>query len=598
MNFWLKWLLISSTVLAYAACNKESYQGTPPIADFSFSESSGLTTDTFKLNVNHTYSGSKANKSYNRWDWEGDGIWDTDYNKTDQVEHRYYSPGNFSTILGIINSNGLTDTISKTIQVVQGYSPPHPHINVIPPVGNFRTEFVLDGSQSFDDEDSLEQIQFRWDLDGNGIWDTRFTSDPTITHVFPGIGTQKVGLQTKDPQGMTASSMKDVVVHNLNPDLIPNFTWTPEFGTTADTFLFDGSSSFYKDNPFASLYYSWKLSPGNEWTEYDACSTIPAHFRFEIEYKIEMRVRDSLQLIAHTQKAITIYHENLPPKAKFEIGCFRGNVRTQFYFDSWATRDFESIPSELEMRWDFDGDGAFDTEYSKEKTIYHQYPESGTYRIVLDVKDPEGLSDTTSQYIIVSPFTNETGLIHDHRDQRWYGTVKIGDQWWMSENLNFSPWDSNKDYVIKRCNARLIFDRINWCDIVGGLYNIYHATRNDFYNDVEGICPAGWHMPAKKEWDILIEHIGGLHQAKKLKVGGDTDFNALYGGYVKPSKYGGRETFGLGEIGYFWSFMRMRGWPIAQNVWNVALLKDEDRIYTGFSGMDYYYSVRCVKDED
>ncbi|MEA1878359.1 MAG: FISUMP domain-containing protein [Bacteroidota bacterium] len=583
------------------ACDRSTDQAIPPVAHFAFEPVFGLTTDTFNLKASATNSGSANLNAYYRWDWNSDGVWDTEYEKNSISKHRFYAPGRYQTILQVINSNGLTDTISQDIQIDQGYSPPHAGFVAYPPSGNFLTEFIFDASVSFDDEDSLDQLVFRWDWDGNGTWDTHFKSEPIVTHVFRDMDFYDVALQVQDPGKLTAQTMKTVEVNNLNPDLIPNFTWTPEYGTTADTFLLDASTTFYRDEPFTTLLFSWKLPPEYEWTEWDTCSSITVRFGREADYSLEMQVRDTNNLIAKIKKEITIYHENLPPKPVLEVGCKRGNIRTQFYFDSWMTRDPESLPTSLQVRWDYNGDGNFDTEYSKERTVYHQYPEAGTYQVVLEVKDPEGLSDTTSQYVIVSPYTNETGLIRDHRDEQMYGTVKVGNQWWMSENLNFSPWDPNKDYVEKMCYRRSAYDPVRWCNYLGGLYNVYHATRNDIYGDVEGICPKGWHMPSRNDWEELISSIGGFDKAEKLLVGGEADFNALFAGYGRwaTSLTGRGVKFeGLGEITYFWSYKRQLGWPLTVGSWNIALLKDKSRIYTGFSENELFYSVRCVKDEE
>jgi uncharacterized protein (TIGR02145 family) len=285
---------------------------------------------------------------------------------------------------------------------------------------------------------------------------------------------------------------------------------------------------------------------------------------------------------------------------KFIIGCRRGNIRTQFLFNSWPTLDQESLPTTLEVRWDFDGDERWDTEYSKERRIYHSYPEPGIYKVYMEARDPEGLSDTTAQFVEVSPWTNETGLIYDQRDGQYYGSVKIGNQWWMSQNLNFVPFDYNKDEVRRWCYRRWDYDPVAWCNIMGGLYNCYHATREDWYGDVEGICPTGWHVPSRKEWETLITNIGGWDQADRLLPGGNTDFNALYSGFAELKLDSRGDEFmsfqWLNYATYFWSFNKMSD-PFAPNAWNLTLIKGEKKFFPGWSSMNSFYSVRCVNDE-
>ena len=40
-------------------------------------------------------------------------------------------------------------------------------------------------------------------------------------------------------------------------------------------------------------------------------------------------------------------------------------------------------------------------------------------------------------------------------------------------------------------------------------------------NDTRGLCPEGWHVPTFKEWDNLINYLGGEEMAGgKMKVKG------------------------------------------------------------------------------
>jgi uncharacterized protein (TIGR02145 family) len=589
-------------VFLCTACNEEDVV-IKPVAGFNYKPNQNTTIDTVVFDANSSVSGRSDQKLYYRWNLNADESWDNEYSRTPTMHYRFYAPGDYRIALEVINSSGQTDTISKDILIEQGYSYPHPDFFISPQKGNYLTEYLFDASITKDDEDSLETLLFRWDFRDDGFWDVDFTSSPLASYTYQDSGRFTIRLEVKDPSKRISSKETEIHVTNINYDLIADFSWSPEFATQQDSIMFDASASYLIGNPDASLWYSWKLPPEYEWSEWTEDPVIYRHFGSENTYQIELKVKDSDSLLNYKTKEIRIYHENLPPITDFRIGCIRGNIKTQFYFDSWLTEDLESLPTELKVRWDFNGDGFYDTEFSGERKAHHQYSLAGTYEVTLEAIDPEGLSSTKTKSIEVSPWENETGLIWDQRDDQYYGTVKIGDQWWMSENLNFAPYDPNKDEVKKLCYQRFLLDTYDWCNVYGGLYNLYHATRNDIYGEVKGICPRGWHMPSKQEWDQMINYIGGYNQAQKLMPGGPTDFNALMGGYGEwkydPVLKYYRYIYRWGDYAtYFWSFTPIRGSIIPTSSWNVTLFKDQDKIYPGFSSNEMYFYVRCVKGEE
>lgn len=594
------WLMVICAILS--ACNPPDPGGLTPEASFRFTPESGKTTDTFRFDASFSRSGSLTSKMYFRWDWNRDGTWDEEFSRIPVIGYRFYRKGTYNPVLEVMNSDGLTDTLSLTLTVAQGYSAPKPSFTVTPERGNLKTLFHLDASSSKDDEDSVGQLRFMWDFTGNGSWDTPLSANTSAKIYYQDTGKFEVALEAVDPQNMRRTVTRSIWVTNINPRLVADFIWTPEHGTTSTDFTLDASASYSLDDPHAVLRYSWKLPSTNfEWTEWSNQPLTTFGMKREATYELELRVMDTASLVNYCKKIITIYHQNLPPSPKFIIGCSRGNIRTQFFFNSWPSIDPESLPTSIEVRWDFDGDLNWDTYFSKERTIYHNYPEAGVYKISMEARDPDGLSDIAAQFVEVSPWTNETGLILDQRDGQYYGSVKIGDQWWMSQNLNFAPFDRNKDEVRKLCYSRFWNDPIQWCNSLGGLYNCYHATREDFYGEVRGICPSGWHIPSRKEWETLVGSIGGWDQADKLLPGGTTDFNALYAGCAEEISdpiEGKIIVFKwINYATYYWSFNKMSN-PYAPNSWSLTLIKGEKKFYPGFSGMENYYSVRCVKDVD
>jgi len=169
----------------------------------------------------------------------------------------------------------------------------------------------------------------------------------------------------------------------------------------------------------------------------------------------------------------------------------------------------------------------------------------------------------------------------DSRDGQIYKTVKIGDQIWMAENLNFEV-DSSYCYN----------DSAKYCTKYGRLYSWAAANR---------ACPDGWHLPTIDEFETLFATVGKQSIAgKKLKStsgwnndGNGTDdfgFTALPAGI----RYGKDKYYNYeGHHANFWSSIK-NGSDSAEYV-NMFYDYDNARqlVHDKNDGM----SVRCLKGE-
>jgi uncharacterized protein (TIGR02145 family) len=165
---------------------------------------------------------------------------------------------------------------------------------------------------------------------------------------------------------------------------------------------------------------------------------------------------------------------------------------------------------------------------------------------------------------------NSCTEITDSRDGQKYKVVKIGEQCWMAENLNFET--ASKSYCYND-------DPVN-CDEHGRLYE---------WDEAQTACPAGWHLPSKSEVETLIADLGGENIAGgKLKEGGATGFNLKMSG-AKDNNQG----YGLkGSASAIWT--SSSSGSIGRYV--VTIIKNNNEAHIGQAHKDSANSCRCLKD--
>ena len=206
---------------------------------------------------------------------------------------------------------------------------------------------------------------------------------------------------------------------------------------------------------------------------------------------------------------------------------------------------------------------------------------------------------------------NVEGYLFDSRDGKIYRTTTIGSQTWMAENLNYSD---SVTYVGMKGRSWCYGNEIDNCTKYGRLYRWAAAMdsagkwstsgKNCGYNKsctptypVRGICPEGWHLPSKAEFQTLFTEVNGqLTAGKVLKSASDwngTDefgFSALPGGYNSSQNY---TTFrSEGTDAYFW------GSTAYSNVqsYRLRLTSSGNNAELNYNDKYYGFSVRCLKD--
>ncbi len=290
------------------------------------------------------------------------------------------------------------------------------------------------------------------------------------------------------------------------------------------------------------------------------------------------------------------------PVATFTVNPLTGNIQTEFNFDASGCTDKETPTSDLEVRWDFENDDTWDTDYSTTKTVSHIFTTAATYTVVVEVVDTAGNTDTFSKDIEITALPpNCPATFTDPRDGKTYSAIEIGEQCWMAENLNIGTMisgnSSNNSVIEKYCYDNSESN----CDTYGGLYKWDEMMQYASDDGTQGICPEGWHLPTDTEWMMLEVEVGmsyeeatstgmrGTDEGDKLKQGGSSGFDALLGGY----RNGGGNFSSLGSYSTFYTATQ----GIQSNMaWSRYLFNDNGQILRSGQDKSFSFSVRCLKD--
>ena len=190
---------------------------------------------------------------------------------------------------------------------------------------------------------------------------------------------------------------------------------------------------------------------------------------------------------------------------------------------------------------------------------------------------------------------------------RRYPVVKIGNQLWMAENLDYkwtgldigssgdpstqSAWYYNND------EATYGIDGTYKC---GLLYNWYAAKYLD--DNKATLLPDGWHVPTMQEFDTLAVAVGGASIAGTKLKAGDNSITSNW-----PSSWNGTNEYGfnglpagdrleasfddIGTYCNFWSnyeYSNTHGYNY--------YITNSSSLQEGYAVKSYAISIRLVKD--
>ena len=199
----------------------------------------------------------------------------------------------------------------------------------------------------------------------------------------------------------------------------------------------------------------------------------------------------------------------------------------------------------------------------------------------------ESFGESLSRDSYLNPVTPYDSIV-DNRDGQVYKTVKIGEQVWMAQNLNYID------------TAKAIFKDSSWCydnnprncTLAGRLYTWTVAK--------DSLCPEGYHLPDTTEWNTLFASVGGTANAGTVlrsilgwdSVNGTNDYG--FSAVAVGERYHSGSFDSEGTKAFIWTATALP--EESENSAYAAYFVENATVSFKKNFKDNGASVRCLKD--
>lgn len=209
---------------------------TRPTADFSYTPSTPSPDE--EVILDGTVS-TDPDGEVTDWEWEvetADGDIYTEYYDS-QLSFDWESAGHYEVTLTVTDDEGLSDTVTKTVEVEN--ITPRADFSLSTLFPNPGEEVTLYGTESTDPDGEI--VDWDWEIetaDGD-IYTEDYDSQPTYT--WEAEGSYEVTLTVTDNGDRTNTVTKTVDVENLGPKA--SFSFSPSSPNPGDEVTFDKSEA-------------------------------------------------------------------------------------------------------------------------------------------------------------------------------------------------------------------------------------------------------------------------------------------------------------------------------------------------------------------
>ncbi|MHB0938763.1 MAG: hypothetical protein ACYC6A_20390 [Armatimonadota bacterium] len=278
--------------------------------------------------------------------------------------------------------------------------------------GTPNTEFFFIALDRSTGDPLLTGDRIRWDWEGDGTWDTPYGADITAFHAYGVTGTFYPRIQAQGKDGTYSTDRLIIYVHPEDDESAYGFylKFCQTEGIVGQPFY------FYAGPPASSGFLRWDWEDDGiydtAWLPFSFDGPDYASIQHEFTTPGWRRVRVELQGYGTASFGVMVYPDwpdngdISDPSETTPIGPIElyadpqyGALYTEFNFTVLDTRTGLPLATGDKVRWDWDGDGKFETHYSTEVTATHRYQTFGHITVRVEVRTKGGDIYTDRQFV-------------------------------------------------------------------------------------------------------------------------------------------------------------------------------------------------------
>jgi len=321
---------------------------------------------------------------------------DTNDNATDFVQYAIQTPG-------AVNGAGNKAPVAKISCPADG-----------------KTDELLsfDAAGSSDEDGSIVKYTFSWG-------DSFESSGPVASagHKYAKPGSFDVTLTVTDDGGATGTAGCTVVVGDANSPVVILTKPLADLQVTQGTVL-TGITADVTPAPGRSITKTELVIDGvvvgapDTLAPYSFGYTVPEAAVTDSVQKLQVRATDNEGGVG-ISSVIQLFVKNDKPVASF-TAVISGNL--QVTVDASGSSDTETPTAQLQVRYDWENDGVWDTAWSTDKKATYTYPADGDHVIKMEVKDDVAQVSSATRTVNFASVQDVSGTV---TTTLWYGTINI-----------------------------------------------------------------------------------------------------------------------------------------------------------------------------